>query len=127
MLKLKPRIYQQVIFNTTLLNNSLVVLPTGLGKTAIALMLTIKRLDSYPESKILMLAPTKPLCEQHKKTFEENIGETLLLTGSITPEKRKTLWENAKIIVSTPQTVENDLISSRISLDDVSLVVFEGS
>ncbi len=125
MLKLKPRIYQQVIFNTALTNNSLVVLPTGLGKTAIALMLAIKRLDSYPNSKILILAPTKPLCEQHKNTFEENIGETLLLTGSILPEKRKNLWNTAKIIISTPQTVENDLISSRINLEDVSLIVFD--
>lgn len=125
MLKLKPRVYQQVIFNTALTHNSLVVLPTGLGKTAIALMLTIKRQESYPNSKVLILAPTKPLCEQHKKTFEENIGETLLLTGSITPEKRKSLWETAKIIISTPQTVENDIISSRISLESVSLIVFD--
>jgi Fanconi anemia group M protein len=125
MLKFQPRIYQQVIFNTALTNNSLVVIPTGLGKTAIALMLTIKRLDSYPKSKILILAPTKPLCEQHKTTFEENIGETLLLTGSIAPEKRKILWDNSRIIISTPQTIENDLISSRISLEDVSLIVFD--
>ena len=56
-----PRLYQETIFATTVKKNTLVVLPTGLGKTAIALMLTTQRLKQYPQSKIIFLAPTKPL------------------------------------------------------------------
>src|SRR5439155_1000630 len=35
------------------------------------------------------------------------------------------LWRENKIIVSTPQVIRNDLRSERISLDDVSLIVFD--
>src|SRR3989339_169245 len=60
-----PREYQQKIFETCINKNCLVVLPTGLGKTLIALMLTIKRMQEYPGKKVVFLAPTKPLAEQH--------------------------------------------------------------
>ena len=50
--------------------NSLVVLPTGLGKTIIAVLAARKILDLYPEdSKIIILAPTRPLINQHYETF----------------------------------------------------------
>ncbi|MCK5026179.1 MAG: DEAD/DEAH box helicase, partial [Nanoarchaeota archaeon] len=60
-----PRLYQETILATAVMNNSLVVLPTGMGKSIIFVMLAVQRLNSYPKSKILILAPTKPLCEQH--------------------------------------------------------------
>jgi len=124
-----PRLYQETIFNSCTEKNTLVVLPTGLGKTAIALMLTAHRLKLFPDSRVLFLAPTKPLVEQHFKTFKKhlNIDENLLsiLTGSIQPEKRKEIWERTKIIFSTPQGLENDILSERISLKDVSLVIFD--
>ena len=56
----QPRLYQETILATAASKNTLVVLPTGMGKTAIAFMLAAQRLQHYPLSKILILAPTKP-------------------------------------------------------------------
>ena len=89
------REYQESIFINCLDHNCLVVIPTGLGKTIIALMLAVQRLSHKPNSKIIFLAPTKPLVVQHYKFFLEHIvlpSETLnTLTGTIPPEKRKEL------------------------------------
>ena len=102
MLKnIKPRTYQETIFNTTTTKNCLVILPTGTGKTVISLLLTAFRLKNYPKSKVLILAPTRPLAEQHLKSFQKHIDienrEIVLFTGFIKPEKRAELWKNAKI------------------------------
>ena len=124
-----PRLYQEKIFSSCAGKNSLVVLPTGLGKTAIALMMAAHRLKTYPNSKIVMLAPTKPLVDQHMQYFMEHLryhdDDFTLLTGAINPEKRKSLWDKSKLIFSTPQGLENDIISSRIDLANVSLIVFD--
>ncbi|MDO8511144.1 MAG: DEAD/DEAH box helicase [Nanoarchaeota archaeon] len=124
-----PRLYQQTILGTAARHNTLVVLPTGLGKTAIAFLLTAQRLNNYPNSKILMLAPTKPLCEQHVGSFREHLEispeKVVLFTGSVSPEKRALLWKEAQIIISTPQGLENDIINNRINLKEVSLLIFD--
>ena len=124
-----PRLYQETIFNTAISKNTLVVLPTGLGKTAIALMLAVHRLNIYPDSKIVFFAPTKPLADQHLQTFKDLIElpeeEFVLFTGSTKPEKRQELWKKARFIFSTPQGFENDIISARLSFDNVSLAIFD--
>ncbi len=130
MLKnIAPRIYQQTILASCLQKNCLVVLPTGMGKTLIALLLAIQRLRHYPNSKVLILSPTKPLVEQHRSTFRDYLDfdekKMALFTGFVEPEKRMNLWKDAQIIFSTPQGLENDIISGRIFLGDVSLVVFD--
>jgi len=125
----EPRLYQQTILATTVNFNTLVVLPTGLGKTASAFMLSVQRLNKFPESKILMLAPTKPLCEQHVKSFQEHLNidpeKVVLFTGNINPKKREEMWQDAKIVISTPQGLENDLINKRINFQEVSLLIFD--
>ena len=124
-----PRLYQETILNTCTKHNTLVVLPTGLGKTNCALLLAAHRLKLYPTSKVLFIAPTKPLVEQHFNTFKKHLeieeDKLVVLTGLIPPEKRESLWKNAQIIFSTPQGLENDIISSRINLEDVSLLVID--
>ena len=57
------RDYQENIFINCLNRNCLVVIPTGLGKTIIALMLAVQKLSENPNSKVIFLAPTKPLVE----------------------------------------------------------------
>ncbi|MCK4669871.1 MAG: DEAD/DEAH box helicase family protein [Nanoarchaeota archaeon] len=125
----KPRLYQETILATVIKHNTMVVLPTGMGKTALSLMLAVHRLRSYPKSKLLILAPTRPLLNQHLQTFLQHLDfpeeRMTTFSGSILPEKRQALWEKNQIFFSTPQTIENDLISGKISLEDVSLLCFD--
>jgi ERCC4-related helicase len=124
---IKPRKYQEDIANTCIEKNTLVVLPTGLGKTLIALMVAIDRIKKYPLQKVLVLAPTKPLAEQHIESFREKLPEgwadLQLFTGSVKAEKRQKIWETATIIFSTPQCVANDLKNGLYNLQDVSLLI----
>src|SRR3989344_9635663 len=96
-----PREYQQKIFETCVEKNCLVVLPTGIGKTLIALMLAIDRMKKFPDEKIVFLAPTKPLAEQHLESFKKYLPELFadmqLFTGAVLPEKRKEIWQTADI------------------------------
>jgi ERCC4-related helicase len=102
------------------------VLPTGLGKTIIAAMVAAARLAQYPGSKVLFLAPTRPLSVQHHRTFSGilNIEDMIVLTGMDAVIKRKDLWENNRIIFATPQTIEND-INRGLELKDVSLIIVD--
>lgn len=126
---LESRMYQEAILGLAKDNNLLCVLPTGLGKTPIAILLSVLRLEKYPESKILVLAPTKPLIEQHIHTFRKVIKlpkeDFALLTGMVKPEEREDLYKRSKIIFATPQTVENDLKNERLDLTKFSLAVFD--
>ncbi len=126
---IQPREFQLSILETCKNNNTLVVLPTGIGKTLISLLLALERLNQYPKSKILILSPTKPLCQQHIETFKKytniNHDEILLLTGILSSSKRVGLWENAKAIVATPQTIQKDLENSRINLEEFSMLCID--
>lgn len=128
-IEIKPRKYQQKIFETTIENNTLVVLPTGLGKTLIALMLTVERLKKFPAKKTLFLAPTRPLVEQHLKTYKSILPELYadlqIFTGEINSGKRKKIFQTADVIFSTPQCISNDLKAGLYSLEDVSLVIID--
>ncbi len=124
---ISPREYQTKIFESCSKENCLVVLPTGLGKTLITLMLTIDRMKKFPGEKVVFLAPTKPLAEQHlnyfKKHLAELFGEIQLFTGSINSQKRKKIWETSDIIFSTPQCVANDLKKNLYTLKEVCLLI----
>ncbi|RLI76022.1 Hef nuclease, partial [Archaeoglobales archaeon] len=126
--KIERRNYQIAIAATALMKNTLVIIPTGLGKTVVALLVIASRLLNK-DGKALILAPTKPLVEQHASFFRENLKlnpeEIVALSGEIKPEKREELWGKAKLIISTPQVIENDLIAGRISLKDVIHLTFD--
>ena len=125
--EVNPREYQQAIFETCKEKNCLVVLPTGIGKTLIALMLAIERMQKFPGEKVVFLAPTKPLAEQHINYFKKHLPELFatmeLFTGAITASNRKKLFQNADIIFSTPQCVANDLRNSLYTLKEICLLI----
>lgn len=128
---LEKRVYQFSIAMRALDGNMLVVIPTGLGKTAIALIVAASRLFSTG-GKVLMMAPTKPLVEQHLRYFQTllnlpdgNEGKCVMFTGDAAPTIRTAEWEAATVILATPQVVKNDLIAGRYSLKDVSLLIVD--
>ncbi|WP_421077562.1 DEAD/DEAH box helicase [Methanothermococcus sp. Ax23] len=123
---MESRLYQQIIVANALKKNTLCVLGTGLGKTAVA-TLTIAGMLSKKDGKVLIVAPSRPLVEQHYNSLKTflNIDEDkiIILTGKIAPTKRKKLWEEGKIFIATPQIVENDIVANRINTDDFVLLI----
>jgi len=125
--EITPREYQKKIFETCINKNCLVVLPTGLGKTLIGLMLSIERMKKFPGERVVFLAPTRPLAEQHLNYFKKNLpelfGEMQLFTGAINSQKRKDIWGTTDIIFSTPQCIANDLKKRLYDLKNVCLLI----
>ena len=120
---LEDRQYQSNISKACLDQSTLVILPTGMGKTVIALRVLLERLEI---GQILLMAPTKPLAEQHYDFFSKFLDtEINFFTGAISPEVRKPLWKSANVVVSTPQVVSKDIENGRTSLDNFSLVIFD--
>ncbi|XRO77567.1 DEAD/DEAH box helicase [Methanocaldococcus sp. 10A] len=123
---LEARLYQQIIAANALKKKTLCVLSTGLGKTAIAI-LVIAGILTKKDGKVLFLAPTRPLVEQHYNRLKEvlNIDEDkiIALTGKIPPKKRAELYKKGKIFIATPQVIENDIIAGRINIDDFVLLI----
>ena len=127
---LEIRKYQLKIAEACKDKNSLVVLPTGLGKTIIAVLVTSKILETVPlNSKIIVLATTRPLINQHYETFSRflNIPEEnfAVLTGKILPEKRINVFNENQILFYTPQTLRNDLVNKKYTLKDTALIIFD--
>ncbi len=122
----EQRLYQLSLAGEAIKSSSLIVLPTGLGKTIVALLVMVSRL---PKGKVLVLSPTKPLVEQHAAFFKGTLNippeNVVLFTGNTPPQKRTNMWENAQLVVSTPQVIENDLLGKKINLENVSLIVFD--
>ncbi len=125
---IEQRLFQLNLAGMSLKQSTLVVLPTGLGKTIVA-MLVIAGRFTQKSGKALILSPTKPLVEQHAAFLKNSMNlppeEIVVFTGSIPPAKRTELWNDARVVVSTPQVIENDLLSRRIDLSDVVHITFD--
>ena len=104
----------------------MIIAPTAMGKTVIAALVIAERLRQYEGSKILFLAPSKPLTIQHENSLNDFMNTTVAsLTGNNRPKERKKLWNENQIICATPQTIESDIISQEYDFSDVSLIIFD--
>ena len=123
----EARIYQQVLAANVLKNgNTMIVAPTALGKTIIAILVAADRLQKLKGSKVLILAPSKPLAIQHEENFKHFLTlPCTSITGAVKTDDREKRWNESQIICATPQTIESDLLNERYTLDDVSLLVFD--
>ena len=104
----------------------LVVLPTGLGKTVIAALLAAEVLRRAP-GKVVFLAPTRPLVQQHADSFARWLVplRRVRFTGTVTRPVRMGHWEDADLVFATPELVANDLAGGRYDLSDVALLIVD--
>ncbi len=122
------REYQLNIIRSVLeRGNTLVVIPTGLGKTFIGVATIAQALSEG--GRAIFLAPTKPLAEQHCSVLMNLLRipkeEILLVVGSTGKERRREMEARARVLVATPQTVANDLKGGYLSLEGFKVVVFD--
>nr|XP_012225008.1 PREDICTED: Fanconi anemia group M protein homolog [Linepithema humile] len=123
------REYQFNIVKSVLYRNTLVCLPTGLGKTFIAAVVMYNFWRWYPYGKIVFLAPTKPLVAQQIDACYEVMGipsiDMMELTGAINQKNREIAWSKKRIIFATPQVFHNDLERSIVPSHLVKCVVVD--
>ncbi|PKS07923.1 hypothetical protein jhhlp_006533 [Lomentospora prolificans] len=123
------RDYQYSIVKNSLFNNTLVALPTGLGKTFIAATVMLNFYRWTKKAQIVFVAPTKPLVSQQVDACFNLVGiprsETTLLTGEISPGLRVEEWQSKRVFFMTPQTLQNDLSAGYADPKNIVLLVVD--
>ena len=106
--------------------NTMVVLPTGLGKTVVALHIIADHLENK-QTPVLFLAPTRVLVGQHQNFLLANttIEDIIMITGESTIEKRRKQWGANSIVCATPEITRNDLARGIVTAQKFGLVIFD--
>jgi len=121
----EARAYQLDAAKECLSGSTLLVMPTGLGKTAVQWMAMAENLEG--KGKIVLVAPTTGLVAQQAKMAKTFIDieedKIITLTGQIRPNSREDMWKDAKIIMATPHVIRNDALSGRILLSEIDLLI----
>jgi ERCC4-related helicase len=125
------RTYQSNISQSAFNRNTLVILPTALGKTIISLLVCANTLYNYKDKRVLIMAPTRPLVIQHMNSFFSVLkmleDQIAAVTGKIVPYARRAIWNKPEIrlVFATPEVVKNDIEENRLSLNGFTLLVFD--
>ncbi|KAL8168583.1 UNVERIFIED_CONTAM: hypothetical protein K2H54_004768 [Gekko kuhli] len=110
---LEERGYQVRAARAALEANTLLCLPTGLGKTLVAAVVLHNFYRWFPAGRAVFLAPTKPLVAQQRDACARLIGlprrHMAQMTGGTQVVDRKELWQNRRVFFLTPQIMVNDL------------------
>ncbi|MGB1485651.1 MAG: DEAD/DEAH box helicase, partial [Poseidonia sp.] len=124
----EARGYQLRSLERILSFSSLMVMPTGFGKTAVEWMAMAEFLRTGSQ-KIVLIAPTTGLVDQQRSMAVEHLNieeETIVsYTGDTSPDKRQVLWEQATVVMATPQVIRNDAMSGIIDLTEVDLLIMD--
>ncbi|RDJ30935.1 MAG: ERCC4 helicase [Crenarchaeota archaeon] len=122
---IEKRDYQVNLAAQAINENCIIVLPTGLGKTAVALQIIAEFL-AKGTGGVLFLAPTRVLVNQHYEFLKQNltIDDVSIVTGEDPISKRQKNWNNS-VVCATPEIAKNDLDRDIVSPSQFSLVIFD--
>ncbi|XP_062824797.1 Fanconi anemia group M protein isoform X2 [Anolis carolinensis] len=126
---LETRPYQVRAVRAALLGNTLLCLPTGLGKTLVAAAVLHNFSRWFPAGKALFLAPTRPLVAQQRRACARLMGlparDAAQVTGGTSIADRKELWRHKKVFFLTPQILVNDLSRGICPAAEVKCLVLD--
>lgn len=124
----EARAYQMRALRSALSSSTLMVMPTGFGKTAVEWMAMAEALR-LERGKILLIAPTTGLVDQQRRMATEMLAidaeSIVTYTGEIQPSKRPPLWKQGLVIMATPQVIRNDAVTEQIDLSEVGLLIVD--
>ena len=124
------RAYQKTMSCTAIFDNTLVSLPTGMGKTLIASVVLHNYMQLFPTGAVVFMAPTRPLVQQQIKACCVSIGlsakrDAMMLTGEDPADTRRELWMKRRLIFCTPHILRNDLKSGIVDGRRIVLAIFD--
>uniref|UniRef100_A0A7M4FYB1 ATP-dependent RNA helicase FANCM n=1 Tax=Crocodylus porosus TaxID=8502 RepID=A0A7M4FYB1_CROPO len=126
---LPVRGYQERLARAALEANTLVVLPTGLGKTFVAAVVMYNFYRWFPSGKVLFLAPTKPLVAQQMDACTRLMGlprsHMAEMTGGTQVPNRKEIWDSKRVFFLTPQIMVNDLSRGICPAGEIKCLVID--
>ncbi|KAL2759412.1 hypothetical protein ACRALDRAFT_1074287 [Sodiomyces alcalophilus JCM 7366] len=132
--QINPRAYQLEMLAESLKQNIIVAMDTGSGKTQVAVMRIREELETGDPNKIIwFLARTVALCSQQHNVIKSQlpVAQTRLLLGvdNIDAWSDQETWDtillNTRIVVSTPQILHDALTHGFITMQRLSLLVFD--
>src|SRR5258708_19416698 len=92
------------------------------------MLVAADRLSVFPEGKILVLAPTRPLVVQHAEFFKDHFPDrearSVVLTGETPAPMRESAFDESTLVFATPEVIRNDVSSGRYDLARLSLTLF---
>ena len=123
------RKYQFEMARTSIMTNTLVSLPTGLGKTLIAAVVMYNYYRWFPTGKVVFLAPTRHLVTQQIEACYNVMGipesNTAEISGKNKPEMREKHWKSKRVFFCTPQTLVKDIEGIRCDPRTIVCVVMD--
>ena len=127
--KVQARAYQLQAVDDAMAGSTLLILPTAAGKTAVAWMSIVERMERA-KGWALVIAPTVALSNQHLENALPVLSKSeewnpIVLSGQQTASKRPELWGSSKLVFATPQVVRNDVGNGVLSLKDCCLLVVD--
>ncbi|KAM9381012.1 Fanconi anemia group M protein [Phaethornis superciliosus] len=121
--------YQLRMARSALLGNTLLCLPTGLGKTFVAAVVMYNFYRWFPSGKVLFLAPTKPLVAQQMEACSRVMGiparHMAEMTGGTQALSRRELWSTKRVFFLTPQIMVNDLSRGTCPAVEIKCLVID--
>jgi Fanconi anemia group M protein len=125
---IERREYQVSVAESTLGSNTLVVLPTGLGKTVVALLTIAEYLKRYEAMSCVLLAPTRVLVHQHHRFLQDNlaipVNKISVITGEDYANYREDMWDSP-VICATPQIMKLDMKRELVRVEQLSLLILD--
>ncbi|CAO2148005.1 unnamed protein product [Urochloa humidicola] len=123
------REYQKRMVAKALFTNTLIALPTGLGKTFIAAVVMYNYFRWFPEGKIIFAAPSRPLVTQQIEACHNMVGIpqewTIDLRGDRNPSSRSIHWKSKRVFFVTPQILQNDVKSGICNVKQIVCLVID--
>eukprot|EP00804_Cyclotella_cryptica_P015445 CCRYP_008049-RB/>CCRYP_008049-RB protein AED:0.02 eAED:0.02 QI:108/1/1/1/1/1/5/398/1979 len=127
--KYPERSYQLQMAHTSIMTNTLVSLPTGLGKTLIAAVVMYNYYRWFPTGKVVFCAPTRPLVTQQIQACYKIMGipelHTAEISGRSKPESREAIWKAKRVFFCTPHTLVKDIEGGRCDAESIVCVVMD--
>ncbi|KAL7551797.1 hypothetical protein ACHAWF_015057 [Thalassiosira exigua] len=115
--------------HASVIQDTLVSLPTGLGKTLVAAVVMYNFYRWFPEGKVVFVAPTRPLVSQQIKACYQIMGipekDTAEISGRSKPESRTAMWLRKRVFFCTPQSITRDIKGGRCPARSIVCLVMD--